>query len=104
MIGFEMRLPGGHEGFLELRKEWVGFGWSGDRDDREIYLGLVQATVSRSRGHAEKVGRKRAIAAAFLLGLAIPVHYGMATERLTDWVAKLNPSNELVLEKRWQSN
>lgn len=102
MIGFEMRLPGGRECFVEVRNEWLGFGIEGDDDDREFFLGYLQATVSRKRGHFVGSKRKRlAIAAAFLFGLAVPVDYGVAMDLINGWVVKMRPSQNLVLEKSW---
>lgn len=100
MNGLELKLPGGRESFVEVRNEWLGFGLSGDENDREIYLGFLQATVSKTRGFQPSQRRMgRALAVAFLCGLAIPVEYGKAFEMISGWSMSLMTSPELVSEK-----
>lgn len=102
MIGFEMKLPGGRESFIEVRNEWLGFGMEGDDNDREIFLGYVQATVSRVRGRKQAPKRARlAIATAFIFGLALPVDYGTAMDLITGWAVNMRPNQELVSQKSW---
>ncbi|SCY04347.1 hypothetical protein SAMN03159288_01123 [Rhizobium sp. NFACC06-2] len=100
MIGLEVKLPGGRESFIEVRNEWLGFGWIGDADDREVFLGYLQVTVSRTRGQTTgHWGPRRALTLAFLVGLAVPMNYGKAVELISDWAVILRPNQELVLEK-----
>lgn len=100
MIGLEVKLPGGRESFIEVRNEWLGFGWIGDTDDREVFLGYLQVTVSRTRDREmAHWGPRRALTLAFLVGLAVPMNYGKAVELISDWAVILRPSQELVLEK-----
>ncbi|WP_313196223.1 hypothetical protein [Shinella zoogloeoides] len=86
MIGMEIHLPAGRECFIEIRKEWVGFGTAGSEEDREIYLGFAQAVVSRKRGYTGTIkGQRWLLIAAFLCGLAVPMDYGEATKAVGDW-------------------
>lgn len=80
-IGFD--LPFGRECFMELRREWVGFGLSGDSRDREIFLGRVQIILSKTRGIPAKRSRKRLMALVFLTGLLTPVSYGAASDKFS---------------------
>ncbi len=69
------------EAFIETRGNWVGFGLTGDAEDREIFLGFMQITLSKTRERGVKAQKKlKAIGLAFLCGLAIPTDYSVATE------------------------
>lgn len=100
MIGLDLQLPGGREGIVEIRREWLGFGICGDSDDREIFLGYIQATISRRRGHTGTFwGKRWLVLVAFLCGLAIPMTYGEAGKLIDDWASVAGLSRELVYKK-----
>lgn len=52
MNGFYLRLPFSRSCFVEKRRVWVGFGVTGDTDDRLIYLGQFQITIAREYDRA----------------------------------------------------
>ena len=73
MQGIELLLPKGWELFVELRQNWLGFGSVNYGDDREIFLGFAQITISRTRGErGGKCGLAAIMTCCFLVGLAIP--------------------------------
>lgn len=54
MGGFELRPLASWECYIELRGCWLGFGQTRFENDREVYLGFVQITLSRVRGRRSR--------------------------------------------------
>jgi hypothetical protein len=73
MNGLYIKLSRKTSYFVELRKEWCGFGVETYEQDHEVFLGHLQITVSQDdRTVVKRRLGKKVLLAAVLSALALP--------------------------------